>query len=117
MTVAEMADALGLENLTPEVALDPDRVVTGGHAADLLSDVLAHARPDGVLITVQVHMNVIAVSVHADQAAVIFSAGRRPDDEVRLKAIEENIPLFASDRSTFDIAGRLYSLGLRGTPM
>jgi hypothetical protein len=59
-------------------------------------------------------MNVIAVSLHAEQAGVIFASGRLPDETVRKKAVEENIPLFSCALSTFDVAGRLYGLGLRG---
>ena len=46
------------------------RTVSGGYASDMLSDVLANAPWGGVLVTIQVHMNVIAVSVNAGLAAV-----------------------------------------------
>jgi len=80
----------------------------------LLSDVLAHAPKGGVLVTVQVHLNVIAVAVHAELAAIVFASGRIPDDAVRAKAVEEGIALYGSERSAFDIVGRLYELGVRG---
>ena len=115
MNLKEMADALGLECLTPEVSLDKPLVVAGGYSSDLLSDVLAHAPRGGVLITIQVHMNVIAVAVHAELAAVIFPAGRRPGEDVRAMAVREGIALFATPECAFDVSGRLYALGLRGT--
>jgi hypothetical protein len=67
-----------------------------------------------VLVTLQVHLNVIAVAGHAGLAAVIFSSGREPDEDVVAKAAKEGIALFASPDDTFDLAGRLYSLGIRG---
>ena len=115
MTLKDVADSLGLENLTPELAQNLDRLVTGAYVSDLLSDVLAHGPQDGVLVTVQVHMNVVAVSVHAGLAAVIFAMGRRPDESVRVKAAEEGVTLFVSGQTAFDIAGQLYTLGLRGS--
>ena len=114
MNLRAVAEELKLERLTPERDADTARAITGGYASDLLSDVLAHAPRGGVLVTVQVHMNVIAVSMHAELAAVIFASGRKPDDSVIEKAAEEGIALYVSGESTFDVAGRLYALGLRG---
>lgn len=88
--------------------------VRRAHVSDLLSDVLANAPSGGILVTIQVHMNVIAVALHAGQAAVIFAAGMRPDDAVQKKAAAEKLPLFAAKDSSFDMAGKLYALGLRG---
>jgi len=115
MNLKEMVDALGLEVLTAEgMAADgPD--LEGGYASDLLSDVLAHAPQHGVLVTVQVHMNVVAVSVHAGLAGVIFALGRKPDAAAQARAAEEGIALFASEEPAFDLVGKLYALGLRGS--
>lgn len=113
MNLKMLAERLDWQILTPEVAVDT-KTVAGGYASDLLSDVLAHAPADGVLVTVQVHLNVIAVALHAGLSAVVFAMGREPDDAVRAKAIEEGIALFVSDDTAFDIAGQMYELGLRG---
>lgn len=116
MNLQNIARELGLENLTPELPLGTDREIQCAYVSDLLSDVLANAPRDGVLVTVQVHLNVVAVAVHAELAAVVFAMGRRPDETVRAKAAEEGIFLFASPKPAFEIAGRLYALGLRGAP-
>ena len=113
MTLAQMQKSLGLGCLTPELPLD--REVTGAHASDLLSDALANAPAGGVLLTIQVHLNVVAVALHADQAAVIFTWGMQPEEAVVRRAVEEGLPLFAASASTFEVAGQLYALGLRGT--
>ncbi len=114
MTLGGITARLGLEILTPELSVNGGAEVTRGHASDLLSDVLANAPSGGVLITIQVHMNVVAVALHAGLAAVVFAQGMRPEENVRRKAVEEGLPLLASADSTFDIAGKLYGLGLRG---
>ena len=113
MNLSQIAEKLGLENLTPEKEL-PGEEVTAGFASDLLSDVLANAPAGGVLVTVQVHLNVIAVAVHAGLAAVIFAADRRPEEPVRAKAVEEGVALFVSPLPAFEIVGRLYQLGVHG---
>lgn len=115
MTLREIAENLELRPLTPELADAPDREISLGHVSDLLSDVLANAPAGGVLVTIQVHLNVVAVAVHAELAAVVFAAGRMPDDAVRQKAADEGVALFATDRSSFDLVGELHALGVRGT--
>ena len=113
MNLGEISRELGLTNLTPELALG-QREISAAFVSDLLSDVLAHAPAGGILVTVQLHMNVVAVALHAELSAVIFAAGRRCEAAVRAKAVEEGICLLATDLSAFEVAGRLYELGLRG---
>ncbi len=114
MTLKDLAEVLDLRPLTAPV--EDDAEITHGYASDLLSDVLAHAPAGGVLITLQVHLNVIAVASHAGLRAVIFSCGRVPDDEILERAAGEGLSLFGSKADTFEIVGRLYELGLRGSP-
>lgn len=118
MTLADISRSLGLECLTPAIAGGPaDRAaatIDRAHCSDLLSDVLANAPAGGMLLTIQVHMNVIAVALHAGLSAVVFTSGMVPDETVRAKALEEGLPLFTTAESSFDTAGRLYAMGLRG---
>ncbi len=114
MNLKQLADALGLEHLTPGLPADESKEITGGYCSDLLSDVLAHAPRGGILITIQVHMNVIAVAVHAELAAVIFASDRMPEPDVIDRAAGEGLALFVSPADTFELAGRLYQAGIRG---
>ena len=114
MTLKKIAENLQLTALTPELEPGDAAQIRAAHASDLLSDVLANAPGGGLLLTIQVHLNVIAVALHAGLAAVIFTSGLEPEEEVRAKAREEGLPLFATGLSTFDLAGRLYALGIRG---
>lgn len=127
MTLRELEQILNLERLTPALApqvtvnsekLEDDAAdvdITRGYASDLLSDVLANAPTGGILVTLQVHLNVIAVASHAGLRAVIFSCGRRPEDDVIARAADEGLYLFVSSTDTFELVGRLYELGLRGS--
>jgi hypothetical protein len=89
--------------------------VTRGYASDLLSDVLAHAPAGGILVTLQLHLNVIAVAGHASLVAVVFSSGRIPSADIIAKAVEEGLTLFSSTADTFELVGKLYELGIRGS--
>ena len=122
MELQELVRSLDLKRLAPAGQTAPDGAaddgavadITQGYASDLLSDVLAHAPTGGVLVTLQVHLNVIAVASHAGLRAVIFACGRTPEDDVVERATEEGLALFVSPMDTFEIVGRLYGLGLRG---
>jgi hypothetical protein len=114
MTLGDIAAKLQMEVLTPELAVEGGEDITKAHASDLLSEVLANAPAGALLLTIQVHMNVVAVAVHAGLSAVVFTAGMRPEESVRLKAVQEGIPLLATADMTFETAGKLYGLGLRG---
>jgi len=121
MTVREVVGTLGLEvlngpdklKLIPHPALDKE--VTGGYVSDLLSDVIAHAKSGNLWITLQTHRNIIAVAALKELAAVILVAGRTPDSETLAKAREEDVLVLASQLPAFELAGRLYQMGARGT--
>jgi hypothetical protein len=115
MRLEDIARELGFAELTPEVSGANDKDIERGYASDLLSDVLAHAPEGGLLVTLQVHLNVIAVASHAELAAVVFAGDRRPEDDVIAKAAAEGLALYSAPSDTFDIAGRLYALGVKGT--
>ncbi len=112
MKLTELAGRLELKKLTPEIGGDPD--IRAGYVSDLLSDVLANAPNGGVLVTVQVHLNVVAVAVHAELAAIIFAAGRTPEEDVRRKAVAEGIALYGSPLTAWEVVGRMYEAGIRG---
>jgi len=114
MKMNEIIEKLGLKNLAPEGQSVNSLDILAGYSSDLLSDVLANAPTGGVLVTIQVHMNVIAVALHAGVAAIIFASNMSPNEAVISKAITEGLLLYSSEESTFDIVGKLYILGLRG---
>ena len=114
MTLADIAAQLNLEIMTPELPLEGSAEIGRAHASDLLSEVLANAPSGGLLLTIQVHMNVIAVALHAGLAGVVFTGGMRPDEAVRTRAVQEGLPLLCTAETSFDTAGRLYQLGVWG---
>ena len=112
MTLKEIVENLGMEVETGKEKLDQE--VTGGYASDLLSDVMAHSKDGDVWITLQVHPNIIAVATLKDLAGIIIVQGRKPEKETTEKAQSENIPILVSDLQAFEIAGRLYQMGISG---
>lgn len=115
MKLDDIARKLDLTLLTPETPATGGAEITRGYASDLLSDVLAHAPGGGLLVTLQVHLNVIAVASHAELAAVVFAGGRHPEADAIAKAAAEDIALYVSGDDTFDVVGRLYEMGVKGS--
>ncbi len=102
MTVMQIAKKL---NLTPVCVSDgADRSVTGCHIGDLLSFVMSKAQSGDVWITIQGNVNVAAVASLTDVAMVILAEGTRLDEAAKMRAEKEEIPVYYSDKSAFEIA-------------
>jgi predicted transcriptional regulator len=89
-----------------------DREVKGGYCGDLLSDVMAKAPIGCVWLTVQGHLNIVAVAVLREMAAIVITGGRQPDAETVQKANQEQLPVLIWPHSAFELAGRIYVLGV-----
>lgn len=111
LTLKSIAQALQLVVKAGEHLLD--RSVRGGYAGDLLSDVLAHARQGNVWITLQTHVNVIAVASAKEISGIIIVNGRTPDEETLRRAEEEQIPILIAREPTYDVVCRLCELGVK----
>jgi hypothetical protein len=110
MRISELAGRLALE-LAQETF--EDRAISGGYSSDLLSDVMANAAADAVLVTIQAHKNTIAVASLLGLAAVVICNSRSlPEDMIRAAAAE-GIAIFTTGMTQFEISGRLWS-ALRG---
>ncbi len=112
MRVKELIQKLNLELSSTSTALDVE--VRNAYVSDILSDVMSHAKDGSIWITLHTHRNIVSVAELKSFSGIIIIGGRRPDDDTLKKANEENIPLLCSNLSKFEIAGKLYGLGIRG---
>jgi hypothetical protein len=111
--LTELIQKLNLDVRSAKAGLE--REVTGGYASDLLSDVLANSKEGNIWVTLQVHHNIVAVASMKDLAGVILVNGREPEQETVEKAETENLVIMVTEMPTFELVGRLYSLGVTGT--
>jgi hypothetical protein len=93
--------------------LDLRQVVAGG-AADLMSDVLAYAPPDAVLLTGLLNPQVVRTAEMAGIRAIVFVRGKHPPAETVSLAQEIDMPLFSTRYTMYEACGRLYAAGLPG---
>lgn len=114
MTTAELIALTGCRDLTPET--DKNANVTCGYACDLLSWVMAHGHAGMAWITVQTHMNVIAVAGLMEMSAVIIPEGIDMEPSSLEKAKEDGITVLSSDRTAYELCALMAAAGVPGTP-
>lgn len=108
MKVIDLIEKLELNVFTGSVGMEKE--ITGGYVSDLLSDVMGHAAEGNVWITLQNHLNVVAIASLKDLACVILVKGFEPSEEVLAKALVENVPILGSKEKTFELAGKIYKM-------
>ncbi len=108
MKLNDLVEELSLEVNTFKDGLDKE--VSGAYVSDLLSDVMGNSKKGEVWITLQTHLNIVAVAGHADLAGVILVGGRKPQDAVIQKAETEKITILSTPLSAFEAAGKLYTI-------
>lgn len=102
-----------LENLGFKRITKGDGELKHGYTCDLLSEVMAKAETDTVWLTVQSHINVVAVAAITGINAIVLCNGHEFDEETIEKAKDEKISLFTTSLNAFEASGKLYDKGLR----
>jgi predicted transcriptional regulator len=95
-------------NNNPNLNID----IKGGCGADLMSDVLASAQPEAILLTGLCNPQVVRTAQMADVRAIIFVRGKQPNKDTIQLAEQENLPLISSPFGMFELCGRLFKAGL-----
>lgn len=105
-------------DLPVKVMAGADRVdaeVTGGYASDLLSCVMAGARKGNVWVTLQAHMNVIAVAALLELACVIITEGATLESDALACADQRGVVVLYTEDGIFETVARLAALGVSGS--
>ena len=109
MKIKQVAKELELESV---VEGDLEAEVTGGYVGDLLSNVMSQAQAGDLWITIQGHQNVAAIALLTEVAAVVVAEGLTIDEDTIAKAEDKGINLYQSKLSSYQLAGKLYQLGI-----
>lgn len=109
-----------LEEITNKIELfkatrffDGDRTVSGAYTSDLLSDVMANVKKDNLWITLQTHLNIVAVAALKEITAIIVVLDKEIDKDTLEKAEAEKIILLKTPMTAYRVSGKLYELGIR----
>jgi hypothetical protein len=98
MTLAVLA-----EKTRSAIVVDKaDAEITSAYTSDLLSDVMGHCGAESVLITIQNHLNTIAVCTLVGVDAIVICHGRLIPPDMKDAAEREGVAILVSPLSQFE---------------
>ena len=113
MKINEIKDILDADVICGEEFLG--REATSAFGSDLMSDVLAFAKEQSVLLTGLVNPQAIRTALMLDMPCVVFVRAKKLSDEVVELAKESGIAVLSTKFRMFETCGKLYAKGLKGS--
>ena len=113
MNLQQIIERLDLNLLTDSrdfAGIQPE----GGYTSDLLSCVMSGAKNQYIWVTLQAHLNIVAVAALLDVAAIIITENAQPDAETIAKANDQGVILLSTHMPNFEVDGKLWEMGIRG---
>ena len=101
--------------LTAEVLCCPgnlDDEIYSACGSDLMSDVLAFVKEQGILLTGLMNLQVVRTVEMMDMKCIVFVRGKRPDPPILELAQDRGIAVMVTPLRMYDACGRLYQGGL-----
>ena len=99
-----------IENFEFLVEADIEKEVKGCFIGDLLSWVMAKGQPGDAWVTVQAHLNVVAVALLRDFPCIIVCDNAEVEQEMIDKCKEEELNLLKTNLSSYEVAKVLSKL-------
>lgn len=110
MELGRIAEILEAQVLTGGEHLDKEAHSACG--SDMMSDVLAFVKDQGVLLTGLVNTQVIRTTLMMDMGCVVFVRGKTPTDEMLELAENMGTVIMLTELTMYEACGRLYLAGL-----
>lgn len=110
MKLSRIKDILSAECLAGEEHLEQEILSACG--ADLMSDVLAYVKDQGVLLTGLCNAQTIRTAEMMDMRCVVFVRGKAPGEDIITLAKECEIAVLRSPLRMYEACGKLYAAGL-----
>lgn len=108
MTTQDLLEKIDLKPLSKF----QHREVDGVFISDMVSDVMANAKPGNLWLTIQTHKSIIPAANLVDISAVVITSGKEVPQETVGLANKYDIPMLSSGLPTFELVGELYALGI-----
>ena len=109
MKISDVCQKIELKQMNQ---VNGDNEIEGVYIGDLLSFVMGNGKEGALWLTVQRHMNVIAVAELNDFAGIIFVEDVEPDADTITQATKLDIPLFVSPLDAYALTKELAQVGL-----
>ncbi len=107
MKADRLLDIPGTECL---LAAPSDAEVAAAFTSDLLSDVMANAPEGSVLITIQAHLNTVAVASLVGIRAILACSSRLVPDDMLEAARKQQIGLYRTPLNQYDASVAVHAL-------
>ena len=111
MKIREIAELAKADVLACGELLDTEVISACG--SDMMSDVLAFVKDQGLLITGLVNTQVIRTAEMMDMRCVVFVRGKKPTQDIIDMARDCGIVVLTSDLRMYLACGLLYANGLQ----
>ena len=112
MRIKDVRDYLEAEVLCGEDHLELE--VASACGADLMSDVLAFVKDQGVLLTGLLNPQAVRTAEMMDMCCIVIVRGKKPDKKLIDLASERGIVMLSTPHSMYSACGKLYQHGLPG---
>lgn len=113
MKISEIAKLANAQVLCCEELLDNE--VHSACGSDMMSDVLAFVKEQGLLITGLLNPQVVRTAEMMDMRAIMFVRGKNPTPDILNLARQCEIVVMSSELRMFEACGLIYEAGLKGT--
>ena len=100
MTFKEICELTGATPIVDKAEAEVSYAYTG----DLLSDIMGHCGDESVLITIQNHLNTIAVCTLAGIEVVLLCHGRQPPEDMKAAAEREGVAIAVTDKGQYEVS-------------
>ena len=110
MKISEVKSLLDAEILAGEDMLSEE--VHSACGSDLMSDVLAFVKNQGLLLTGLNNLQVVRTAEMMDIKAIVFVRGKVPDSEIIDLAKRKEMIIMTTQEPLYSACGKLYSNGL-----
>ena len=108
ITIKQLIEKTGWKAITNV----PDVEITSGYVCDMLSWVMARAQFGTAWVTVQAHVNVVAVAALTGCACVIIPDSITLSDEMLTAAREKDVCIISVSCTSYGAAAALHDLGI-----
>ncbi|MFV0399530.1 MAG: DRTGG domain-containing protein [Oscillospiraceae bacterium] len=112
MLLREVIGILDAEVIYGEDMLDVEIRTACG--SDLMSDVLAFVKDQGMLLTGLMNQQVVRTADMLDMRCIVFVRGKTPEEDLVELAKDRGIALLSTKCRMFTACGKLYEAGLGG---
>ena len=113
MKISKMQELLEAEVLCGEEFLG--RHVYSACGSDLMSDVLAFAKDQAVMLTGLVNPQVVRTALMMDMNCIVFVRAKRPSEDIIKLAKEHDLVVLATEKPLYTSCGLLYTNGPLGS--